>query len=260
VLDEPGGIIPLWTPDGRRLVFSMRSNVRPTPGDRPNLFMREADGTGTTTRLTESVNAQHPTGITPDGKHVVFYEATPTQQRDIRLLTLTATPALAQKGSGEASRRVAPLIETRFDEAGGVVSPDGRWLAYESNSSGTYEIYVRPFPAVDGGLWQVSTAGGAQPLWARNGRELFYVAPDGALMAVVVETRGSIWEAGAPSRLLEGRYFFRSGEGVSTRQYDVAADGQRFLMIKEDERETAATSIVIVQNWLEELKRLVPTN
>lgn len=93
------------------------------------------------------------------------------------LLTMGPTPG------------VTPLVETRFDERGGVVSPEGRWLAYESNRSGTYEIYVQPFPNVDGGLWQVSTGGGVQPLWARSGRELFYIAPDDALMAVPVETR-----------------------------------------------------------------------
>jgi serine/threonine-protein kinase len=242
VLDEAGGTIPLWTPDSRRLVFSARR------GDRPNLFVRPADGTGKTTRLTESPNSQHPTGVTPDGTQVVFYEVSPTEQRDIRLVTLTPTPV------------VTPLVATRFDEAGGVISPDGRWLAYESNRTGTYEIYVQPFPAVDGGLWPVSTGGGLQPLWARNGRELFYVAPDGALMTVAVEGRGSTWSAGAPARLIAGPYYRGSEGGIATRQYDVTADGQRFLMIKEDASDTdSAPSIVVVQNWFEELKRLVPT-
>jgi serine/threonine-protein kinase len=240
VLDEAGGTIPLWTPDSRRLIFSSnRYNTQ-------NLFVRPTDGTGTTTRLTESTNPQHPTGITPDGTQVVFYETTPTQQRDIRFLTLTPTP------------QVKPLVETRFDEAGGVVSPDGRWLAYESNSASTYEIYVRPFPAVNAGLWQVSTGGGVQPLWSRDGRELFYVAPEGALMAVAVDVRGSIWSAGSPVRVLDGRYF-RGGVSVSTRQYDVTSDG-RFLMIKEEANDTdTAASIIVVQHWFEELKRLVPT-
>ena len=151
-----------------------------------------------------------------------------------------------------------PLIETRFDERGGVVSPDGRWLAYESNSSGRYEIYVRPFPAVGDGLWKISSAGGVQPLWAPRGRELFYVAPDGALMGVSGEARAASWSAGAPARLLEGRYF--TGAGNVIRHYDVTADGQRFLMIKEDPANDAASAqIILVQNWFEELKRLVPT-
>jgi dipeptidyl aminopeptidase/acylaminoacyl peptidase len=240
VLDEAGGTVPLWTPDSRRLVFSSNRS------DRQNLYVRATDGTGKTARLTESPNPQHPTGVTPDGTQIVFYELTPSQQRDIRLLTLTPTP------------QVTPLVETRFDETGGVVSPDGRWLAYESNNTGAYEVYVRPFPVVDSGLWPVSANGGVQPLWARNGRELFYVAPDGALMAVAVEPRGPVWSAGAPARLVAGRYF-RGGEGTSMRQYDVTADGQRFLMMKDDVRDTeAASPIIVVQNWFEELKRLVP--
>jgi serine/threonine-protein kinase len=249
VIDEAGGTIPLWTPDNRRLIFSSNRDK-----GRQNLFVRPTDGTGTTVRLTESAHPQHPTGITPDGTQIVFYEATPTQQRDIRMLTVTAPS------------QVTSLVATRFDEGGAVVSPDGRWLAYESNRTDAYEIYVSPFPLAGGGIWPVSTAGGEQPLWARNGRELFYVAPDGALMAVPVEAGGSIWSAGAPVRLFAGEYyrgaetiFNRVDPRASTRQYDVAADG-RFLMIKEDATDTdAAPSIVVVQNWFEELKRLVPT-
>jgi hypothetical protein len=129
-----------------------------------------------------------------------------------------------------------------------------------STESWELQVYVQPFPAVDRGLWLVSTGGGTQPLWARNGRELFYVAPDGALMGVPVEARGSVWSAGSPMRLVEGRYF-SGGEGTTVRQYDVSADGQRFLMMKEEARDTnAAPSINVVQNWFEELKQRVPTN
>jgi eukaryotic-like serine/threonine-protein kinase len=206
--------------------------------------VQAADGTGTTTRLTDSPNMHNPTSMTADGTQIVLNKATPTQLGDIDLLTMTPTP------------QVKPLIATRADERGGVVSPDGHWLAYESDRSGSYEVWVQPFPMVDGGLWQVSTAGGGQPLWARNGRELFYVAPDGALMAI---QWGSPESAGAPTRLIEGRYF-RGGEGTTVRQYDVSADGQRFLMMKNEARETdVAPSINVVQNWFGELRRLVPT-
>ena len=91
------------------------------------------------------------------------------------------------------------------------VSPDGRWLAYEANDSGRFEIYVRPFPDVTGGRWQVSTGGGTRPLWARNGQELFYLAPAGALMRVGVE-RGPSWAATAPTQLLKDGYCHRAGE------------------------------------------------
>jgi serine/threonine-protein kinase len=234
------GTITQWTPDSARLVYSS-----PRGGGGANLYEQAADGTGAAARLTDSPNVHHPTGITSDGTQIVFNEATPNRLGDIGLLTMN-------------TRQVTPLVATRFDERGGVVSPDGRWLAYESNRSGAYEVWVQPFPVVDAGLWQVSTAGGRQPLWARSGRELFYVAPDGALMTVQWEARGSIWSAGAQTRILEGRYF-RASEGTTVRQYDVTADGQRFLMIKDESRSTnAAPAISVVLNWTEELKRLVP--
>jgi serine/threonine-protein kinase len=153
------------------------------------------------------------------------------------------------------------LLETRFEERGGIVSPDGRWLAYESNSAGRFEIYVRPFPNVSDGQWLVSNAGGVQPLWARSGRELFYVAPNGSLLTVPVDSRGTTWSAGTATKLVEGHYF-TGGNLFTTRQYDVSLDGQRFLMIKEggvSDPTAAPPQVIVVQHWTEELKRLVPT-
>ena len=106
----------------------------------------------------------------------------------------------------DGTHHVEPLIQTPANERNGVVSPDGRWLAYESDSSGKFEIYVKPFPNVSAGQWLVSTAGGTRPLWAPNGQELFYVAPDGALMAVRVDARGATWSAGSPVKVVEGPY------------------------------------------------------
>jgi Tol biopolymer transport system component len=238
---EPSNTLPLWTRDGRHLVFASTRRRGPA-----NLFIQPADNTGTATQLTESPYVHQPTGVTPDGA-VIFYENTPARQRDIRMLTLTP-PA-----------RVTTLLETRFDERGGVVSADGRWLAYESNSSGrAYEVFVRPFPAVDSGLWQVSTNGGVQALWAPNGRELFFMDPNGLLMVVPVHARESVWSAGPPTRVLDTPYW-RGGEGTYTRQYDISPDGQRFLMLKDQAGSAEASpSIVVVQNWFEDLKRLAP--
>ncbi len=151
-------------------------------------------------------------------------------------------------------RRVEPLVQTPFNERNGVVSPDGRWLAYESDSSGRFEIYVRPFPNVHAGQWLISTAGGTRPLWAPSGLELFYVGPDGSLMAVRVDARSGTWVAGQPAKIVEGPYYTQSGN--PGRTYDIAPDGRRFLMVKLP---AATPQIVIVQNWTEELKRLVPT-
>jgi Tol biopolymer transport system component len=177
----------------------------------------------------------------------VYNETTPTMGRDLLQVALDGT------------HRVTPLLQTKFDERNGIVSPDGRWLAYESNSSGPFEIYVRPFPNVGGGQWQVSTAGGRQPLWARSGKELFYFGADGALLRVPVEASGATWNAGTPMKLLEGRYYTGAGSG---RAYDVSADGQRFLMIKAPGGDSTASSpsLIVVQHFDEELKRLVPTH
>jgi serine/threonine-protein kinase len=154
------------------------------------------------------------------------------------------------------------LLHTKSDERNGTVSPDGRWLAYESNRSGPFEIYVRPFPNVSDSESQVSTTGGRQPLWApRTGKELFYVGADGALLRVSVEASGATWHAGTPMKLLEGRYFTRS-DASGGRTYDVSPDGQRFLMIKAPGTDAGAAppALIVVQHWDEELKRLVPTN
>jgi serine/threonine-protein kinase len=248
-------------PDGRHLVFS---SVR--SGGAQNLFVQAADGTGSANRLTENDNNQNATGITPDGTHAVLNELTRDRARDLKVLLLRASagaspaPPVAATSGTPATPAVVPLIETRFEERGGVVSPDGRWLAYESNSSGRFDVYVRPFPAVGNGQWQVSTSGGAQALWSRNGRELFYVAPDGSLMTVPVEPRSEGWSGGTPRKLLEPGYY-RGGDVWVSRHYDVSPDGQRFLMIKEGGGDAAtAQDIIVVQNWTEELKRLVPRN
>ena len=157
--------------------------------------------------------------------------------------------------------RTRPLVATPFDELNAEVSPDGHWLAYESNESGRNEIYLRPFPNVDADKRQVSTNGGTQPLWARNGQELFYESM-GTLMRVPVKT-GATFERGTPEKVFDGPYLFRQPGQMLGRMYDVSADGQRFLMIKETSGGAtgAPTSarIILVQNWFEELKRLVPT-
>jgi Tol biopolymer transport system component len=174
----------------------------------------------------------------------VFHQLTTTRGTDLRLQSL------------KTDHRGGPLLETRFDEAQGEVSPDGRWLAYVSNSSEAFEVYVRPFANADERQWQISTVGGTNPLWAPSGRELYYVAPDGTLMAVPVEPRNAVWRAGSPAKVVEGRYVVRIAN--SGRNYDVSPDGQRFLMLKQVGA-AALPQLIVVQNWVEELKRLVPT-
>jgi eukaryotic-like serine/threonine-protein kinase len=162
--------------------------------------------------------------------------------------------------------RETVLLQTPFFERNGEVSPDGRWLAYESNESGQFEVFVRPFPAVDEGRWQVSTAGGRRPSWARNGRELFYVAPDGAIMGMRIEriTGDAPFAAGVPVQLVAGDgYYYAWQSPQQGRTYDVSHNDERFLRIKTYDRKSEsagpASRVVVVQNWFNELKRLAPT-
>jgi len=153
-------------------------------------------------------------------------------------------------------RRAKSLIQTTFAERNAELTPNGRWLAYESNESGREEVYVRPFPEVGAGRWQVSMGGGRTPLWSRTGQELFYLSLDGWLMGVQVE-EGSSWRSSTQARILKWQYF-ESGAG-GARTYDIAPDGRRFLVIKQG-GDNAPQSLVIVQNWVEELKRRVTAN
>jgi hypothetical protein len=157
-------VVQVWTPDSRRVIFSSER-----AGGR-NLFWQAADGSGAVEQLLESPNTQYPMAVSPDGRQLIFSDETP--QTDIDLMTIEL----------DGTRRVTPLLRSRFTERNGVISPDGHWLAYEANDSGRFEIYVRPYPDVNSSLSVVSTNGGTKPIWAQSGQELIYVSPTGALM------------------------------------------------------------------------------
>ena len=200
----------------------------------------DSDG-GAVERLTTSDFNQVPQDWNLDGKTLVFYESNPTGGYDIRTLSL------------DRERTVAPLVVTPFNEVSALFSPDGRSLAYVSDRSGRQEVYVQPFPG-PGEPRQVSTDGGTEPVWARNGRELFFRQGEKMMAVDVALTPG--FTASRPRLLFEGRYevsFLVTGQ----RFYDVSPDGQRFLMVKSD-TPTAPRQLHLVVNWFEELKRLVP--
>ncbi len=228
--DPAFGGFPVWAPDGRHLFFNSIG------GGVFSIFSQSLDGTGAAEALiTGSSAGLLTTGVTPDGTQLLFDQA----GRDLMVLPLDGT------------RTMRPLIQTPFIERNGIVSPDGRWLAYEADTSGRLEVYVRPFPDVMSGLWQISTDGARRPLWAPGGRELFYVAPDRALMAVPVDSRGSTWSHGSATKVVEGVY--QTGGSNSIRTYDVSPDGKRFLVVKRP-ADQPSPKIVVIENWLEELK------
>ncbi len=148
-----------------------------------------------------------------------------------------------------------PFLRTEFDEFSPMLSPDSSWISYISDESGQDEVYVQPFPG-GGGRLQLSVGGGSHPVWAPNGREVFYRNGD-EMMAVAIDTE-SEFSAGAPQVLFEGR-FLGTGSVLEGRNYDISPDGQRFLMIKR-EQDVMPTELIVVLNWFEELKRLVPTD
>jgi Tol biopolymer transport system component len=223
-----------WTPDGKRIAF--QSNKEGPL----NLFWQRADGSGGLERLTTSEYNNFPISWSPDGQLLAYVEVNPTTGYDIWVLQLS-------------DRKAQPFLRTPFNESVPRFSPDGRWLAYVSNESGRWEVYVLAYPGL-GGKWQISTEGGTEPVWNSNGRELFYRSGD-KMMAVDIARQPS-FTASKPRVLFEGPYIPAPG---TTPNYDVSADGQRFLMIKPAKTaEGAPTQINVVLNWFEELKRRVP--
>jgi serine/threonine-protein kinase len=237
---------PVWTRDSRDVVFlSLRGGV-------PGLYSQSADGSGSARLLTKNAMIRTPTSSSPDGRLLLINETTGSQTD---LLTLS----IAQPPGFSGPTEPQPLIATPVAEANGEISPDGRWLAYQSSDTGREEIYVRPFPNMNDGRWQVSTAGGRTPVWSHRGDELFFKSPDGAIMKVQVEA-GQSWRAGPPMQLARPGFF--PSVAAFPRQFDVSPDGRRFLVIKDANVEAGQTpnQIAVVQNWFNELTRLAPAN
>ena len=251
--DAAADMSPVWTPNGRRLIWSSARD-----NDIGNLYWQASDGTGSGERLTTNTGAQFPTSISPDGTRVLLFAASAQSRRAISTLTLPASSAGLEAGRLQPE----PLLQSSADQQNGEISPDGCWIAYQSNESGRSEIYVRPFPKVDAERFLISPNGGTRPAWARNGRELFFLDGDGRLTSVPVQATATTFRPGAATKILDTRYYAGfSRRGQDLRAYDVSRDGQRFLMIK-DEAGTGETvtsaSMVVVVNWHAELKARIP--
>jgi dipeptidyl aminopeptidase/acylaminoacyl peptidase len=234
---------PVWSPDGKLIVFFSMGRRSGSDG----VYWKASDGTGLEEQITDRPFA--PYCWTDDGTLVgtVMTDA----------LEITHIGTLSLEGDHEP--------KTQLSQASGQspkVSPDGQWVAYSSNESGRWEIYVRPFPDVDrGGRWKVSTNGGGSPIWSPDGNQLFYLNGD-AVMHVSVKTKPSFEIVGTPQVLFRGKFIGPAvGEGTP---WDISSDGKRFLMIRlgEDTDEESASEsphkINIVLNFFEELKEKVP--
>lgn len=218
----PHSLGPVWTTDGRRVVYTSTGG----------LHWRAADGSDAAEILLPSNRLRYAASWTGDGRVLVFDDDHPTTHSDIWTVEI-----------GNEPRR---LIVTAANEKDARLSPDGRWLTYASDETGRFEIYVRPFPNVDDAKWTISTAGGVSPVWSPDGRELYYRSGN-AMMAVSVLQQGSLFSAGSPEPLFTGP--FETG----SPQFDVAPDGS-FVMVEADP-DARPTQIHLVLNWVEELKR-----
>ena len=234
--DEGVDDVPLWTPDSARVVF--RSSR-----DGGGLFWKAADGTGQVERLKDG--AARPYAWAADGR-LIFEQA-----GDIGVLTM------------EGERTVEMLLDAGFAEREPALSPDGRWLAYISNETGTPLIYVQPFPNIDDGLWNVSLGFGADPVWSPDGRELFYRIQGGAdLMVAQIETEPT-FSSRTPEPLFSQSGYAIVGGGGTGRRFDLAPDGDRFIFRKsgtvgQTSDDDSFTGMIFVENWFEELKARVP--
>jgi len=220
----------MWLPDGRRVIYRG-----------PNgLSIQDSEGSGQGQLVMGTSDYDYPAAVGPDGDTLVFMRSTQETSFDILLLSLR-NPS-----------QVRPWLKTTAYEGGAQLSPDGKWLTYVSNDSGQNEVYLRLFEGPDR-RWTISTEGGTQPLWNPNGREIFYRNGD-KMMAVEVATTPDI-KLSTPHALFEQRYAF--GAGITIANYDVAADGQRFIMVRD---EAGAARLNVVLNWLSELGRVAPAS
>jgi len=242
-VDGQGGAYPVWTQDASRIAYSVGNPA-------PAIYWRPANSAAAATPLaTDFVKRDDQERrprtyfFTPSADRIVFAGRTEETNDDIGSVAV---------GGGEAKW----LLEDRYNELNAELSPNGRWMAYQSDESGEWEIYVRPFPDVGSDRIQVSNAGGFKPLWSRDGRELFYLEDrsPSSLTSVAIEPSEREFAFGERTRIMAWPYDLNQ-EG---RTYDVAADGQRFLAVKQDPS-PADDWIVVVQNWFDELRARVPS-
>ncbi len=230
---------PVWAPDGKTIVFKSTNPAA------PGLYCMRSDGSGEAQRLTDGKLDEIPFSISPDGKRLAFAGNGNGGSEDIFIAPIEGDSANLRVGKTEL------FLGTPFREGFAEFSPDGRWLAYESNESGTYEVYVRPFPG-PGGRWQISTGGGFYPLWSRGGRELLFQTLDRQVMVVSYSVNGDSFVAGKPQMWSRTRLLNSAGVPL----YDLAPDGKRLAAILASEE--PPTHLTFLLNFFDELRRRAP--
>jgi serine/threonine-protein kinase len=234
---------PLWSADGRVLYFS---SGRSGTGD---LFRRRADGTGAVEKVGGGPRIEYPADVTADGTTLLYGVGNTETGFDVEELELVGSGNDVSRTSGGGASH--PLLGSGFNEGGVKLSPDGKWLVYNTDETNPIQVYVRPYPNLDDGRWQVSTDGGMNATWSADGREIYY-RNGTKMMAVAVETEPA-FRPGRPRELFDADYFIAPDRSV---QYDLEYPSrERFLMIKELP-DTRTTRLIYVENWFEELERL----
>ena len=237
---------PVWTPDGKYIVF------RSTNPSAPGMYGVRSDGSGEANRLSAAKPSEFPYSFSPDGKRLALAQTGSGGDENIFTMAVDVDPGPGSPGIRLG--RAELFVGTPFIEMQPAFSPDGRWLAYLSNESGTREVYVRPFPG-PGGQWQASTGGGGRPVWTRDGRELLFLTPDGHVMAVSYIAKGDSFAVGKPRVWTEVRVRFNAVGPT----YDLAPDGKHLAaFVAEDANgEKSPTHLTFLLNFFDELRRKV---
>ena len=245
-----GGVnlAPVWSPKGDRIAFRF-AGVAAIGGRRQTgIYWKAASGSSDSELLLASASSNAavviPDQWSRDGQFIVYSEFDPKTKSDLWTLPVTG-----------ADRKPVPFLRTEFNESMGQLSPDSRWMAYASDESGQREVYVRPFPGGEG-KWKISTAGGVEPRWRGDGKELFYVAADGKMTAVAIKAALApkpVFEAGVPAPLFDA-HDAAINVLIGLFGYDVTSDGKRFLVLTSGEA-AAAPPLTVVVNWMAGLKK-----